>query len=174
MHYRSKSTLLGLALLHIAVGANGDGAVRGIARGWVAIGDISFGIVLSVGGLALGTGLTLGGAGVGLICVSGFSIGMLLAVGGVAVGYFACGGAAIAAKAALGGLAIAHEYALGGAAFARHANDATARKLFEEDWLLAFAQFVLQHSQWLIVLTLIPLLVVLYRYTRGNGEDPSR
>ena len=174
MHYKSTVTLLGLPLLHIAVGGGPGTSPRGIARGWVAVGDISFGIVLSVGGVALGAGLTLGGVGVGLICVSGLSIGLLLALGGLAIGYVACGGAAIALKAAFGGLAIARDYALGGAAFARHANDAAARKMFDEQWLLAFAQFVLQHSQWLIVLAVVPALLALYRHIKSRSQGSAR
>ena len=65
-------------------------AQRGIARGWIAIGDIAFGVVLSVGGIAFG-GISLGGLGLGLISLAGLSVG-IYAIGGLAVGYLAMGG----------------------------------------------------------------------------------
>jgi hypothetical protein len=173
MEYRSKTTLLGLPLVHVAVGTTRDGRlVRGIARGWIAIGDISFGLLLSVGGLALGTGVTFGGLGIGLVCLSGLSIGLLLALGGLAIGYLAVGGAAIALKAAVGGLAVARDYALGGGAFARHANDSAARAFFQQDLLLSFGQLVMSHSHWLLLLLAIPLVLALQQAKRREEQGP--
>jgi len=173
MHYRSKTTLLGLPLVHVATASQIDGIWRrGIAKGWIAIGDISFGVLVSVGGVALGTGLTFGGLGVGLICVSGLSVALLLAIGGLAIGYVALGGAAIALRGAVGGLALARDYAIGGGAFARHANDAAAEQFFREDLLLSAAQFLAGHSQWLLLLIAIPILLAFRERQRHAERGP--
>ena len=173
MEYRSRTVLLGLPLVHVAIGVMRDGRpARGIARGWIAIGDISFGLLLSFGGVAVGTGLSFGGVGLGLICFSGLSVGLLLALGGLAVGYLAVGGAAIAFRAAVGGLAVARDYAIGGAAFARHANDAAAEQFVTQDILLAAGQFVADHSGWLVLLAFIPLFIALRQRKRREEQRP--
>jgi len=119
MEYRSKASIFGLPLVHIATGALVDGRYRrGIAKGWVAVGDIAFGVLLACGGVAIG-GITLGGGALGLLSIGGLALGFC-AVGGVSVGVVALGGAAIAWYAAVGGLAVAHDYAIGGLALARN------------------------------------------------------
>jgi hypothetical protein len=120
MEYRSNTRLLGLPLVHVAIG-RGDATGRyrrGVATGWLAIGDIAVGVVLACGGVSLG-GISLGGVAAGLLPIGGLAFG-LLAFGGLALGITAIGGAAVGWHAAIGGLAMAHEYALGGFAFARH------------------------------------------------------
>ena len=85
MHYRSSASLLGLPLVHVAIGApDGSDAKRGVARGWIAVGDISFGVVLSVGGLAAG-GISVGGLSLGILSLAGVSLG-IWSVGGLALG----------------------------------------------------------------------------------------
>jgi hypothetical protein len=119
MEYRSSASLLGLPLVHIATGTSGArGYRRGVATGWVAIGDIAFGILFAFGGVALG-GISVGGASLGVVSLGGLALG-LLAIGGLGVGVVAMGGAAFAAYAAIGGLAVGYEYAIGGVAFAPH------------------------------------------------------
>jgi len=119
MEYRSSANLLGLPLVHIAVGSSAAGGYRrGVATGWVAIGDVAFGVLFACGGVALG-GITIGGASLGVVSLGGLALG-LLAIGGLGVGVVAMGGVAVAAYAAIGGLAIGYEYAIGGAAFAPH------------------------------------------------------
>jgi hypothetical protein len=174
--YRSKTTLLGLPLVHVATAYRApDGSFhRGIAKGWIALGDISFGVLVSVGGLAFGTGIVLGGLSFGLLSLGGVAVGALLGIGGLALGYLAAGGGAIAWKAALGGLAVARDYAIGGGAFARHVNDTAARQFLEEDLLLSFARLVMDHSQWFVVLAALPALVALYRRVRRREEGPQR
>lgn len=122
------------------------------ARGWIALGDRACGAIamggIAVGGIAIGGvgigGITFGGLGLGLVSLSGCSVGLVsigglalgfIAAGGMALGWLAFGGAAIAWRAAKGGLAIARDYALGGAAMAAHANDAVAKKYFEDSSL---------------------------------------
>jgi hypothetical protein len=125
MEYRSRITLLGLPLIHIAMSSVVDGRFRrGIATGWVAIGDVAFGILFATGGLAVG-GVSLGGLAVGIVPIGGLALGAL-ALGGVALGIIAIGGAAVAWHAAIGGLAIAAHYAAGGVAVAPQLIGATA------------------------------------------------
>jgi hypothetical protein len=172
MQYVSKTSLLGLPLVHIATGVMRDGRfTRGIARGWIAIGDVSFGVLLSVGGIAFG-GFAFGGLAVGGLALGGLALGAL-ALGGGAVGYLAAGGAAIAVKAALGGLAIARDYALGGGALARHANDEVARSFLEDDLFAAAARAVMEHSQWLVLLTAIPVVLALRQRQRREEQGPG-
>jgi hypothetical protein len=80
MHYKSSKTLLGLPLVHVAIGSpDGSRAGRGIAKGWVAVGDISFGIVLSVGGLAIGSNANTDAARAYFEASKFFSVAMLAA-----------------------------------------------------------------------------------------------
>ena len=117
MEYRSDATLLGLPLVHIATSSIVDGRFhRGVATGWIAIGDVAFGILFASGGLAVG-GVSLGGLAVGVLPIGGLALGVL-ALGGAALGIVAIGGAAVAWHAAIGGLAIASHYAAGGVAMA--------------------------------------------------------
>jgi hypothetical protein len=117
MEYRSSATLLGLPIVHIAMSSVVDGQFRrGVATGWVAIGDVAFGVLFASGGLAVG-GISLGGLAVGVLPLGGLALGAL-AFGGVALGIVAIGGAAVAWHAAIGGLAVASHYAAGGVAMA--------------------------------------------------------
>jgi RNA polymerase sigma factor (sigma-70 family) len=162
--YRSRATFLGLPLVDINVrdpqlpGTSDLAAGRGIARGWLAIGDDARGVLLAVGGVARGFiaiggralgVLSFGGVAFGLVTVGGVAIGGL-AIGGLAVGVLglgglgigwqaggggavardtAVGGAAVAWRAAYGGAAFAHDYAIGGTARALHANDDAAKEV---------------------------------------------
>src|SRR5512145_1493331 len=171
MQYVSKIRLLGLPLVHIAQGGMREGRfTRGIARGWIAIGDVSFGVLLSVGGIAFG-GFAFGGMAIGVLSLGGLAFGAM-ALGGGAIGYLAAGGAAIAFRAALGGLAIARDYALGGGAVARHANDEAARRFFEEDVFADVARTVMDHSQWLVLLAALPALLALRERKRREEQGP--
>jgi hypothetical protein len=120
MEYRSRAQFLGLPLVHIALGTARPGETyrRGVATGWIAIGDIARGVLVASGGVAMG-GICIGGVSLGLISFAGMSLGAL-AFGGVALGYYAVGGAAFAWQVAIGGLAVSHAYALGGVAKAPH------------------------------------------------------
>ena len=169
--YRSRASLLGLPLLEVNLSdpmastagkPPGDDddldphPERGVARGWVAIGDDARGVLLAVGSKAVGLvalggrafgALSFGGLAVGLIAVGGLGVGVLgigglgvgvygfgggavgwRSAGGLAIGWdIACGGGAFAGRGAIGGAAVARDYALGGEARARHANDEAAR-----------------------------------------------
>lgn len=130
--YKSRATLFGIPLLHIAFGIDPRTGRKRVARGIVAIGDIAVGL-LSFGGLAMG-GVTVGGLGVGLVSLSGMAIGLLAAIGGFAIGGFAWGGFAVGVIAS-GGFAVGY-YAHGAAGFgvhvlASHVQDPEARAFFE-------------------------------------------
>ena len=46
MSYRSGFELLGIPFVHVAMSTVEDGVwKRGIARGWIAIGDVAFGVL---------------------------------------------------------------------------------------------------------------------------------
>lgn len=162
MEYRSKATLLGLPLVHLNLGTGVSGQPkRGIARGWIAVGDISFGVVFSAGGIAFG-GLAIGGLAFGVATLAGLAVGGI-AVGGASFGLWAAGGAAFGLWAALGGLALAGDYAQGGQAWATHANDDAAKSYFGASGIFGVSRVVLAHSRWFLVLTLLPTLVAIYR-----------
>ena len=105
--YRSKATLFGWPLLHVAQGVDPATGKPRVARGIIAIGDVAMG------------GLAIGGFSAGLVAFGGLAVGFL-ALGGAAVGAVAVGGAAFGWYWAFGGLAVALGYAVGGLAVARH------------------------------------------------------
>ena len=129
--YRSKATLFGLPLLHVAGGIDPITGRRRVAKGIIAFGDVAKGVI-AFGGVAMG-GLACGGVSIGVVAVGGFGLG-ILSFSGLAIGLvFGFGGMAIA-PIALGGLAIGW-YAAGGAAFGVHAvgnnvRDPVAREFF--------------------------------------------
>ncbi|MEO5960741.1 MAG: serine/threonine-protein kinase [Opitutaceae bacterium] len=129
--YRSKRTLWGLPLLHIATGIDPvTGKIR-IARGIVAIGNIAYGVI-AVGGMAFG-GVAIGGIAGGALALGGTTFG-LVALGGVALAaLFSAGGLAIA-TISVGGIAIGYlsfgGIALGLHEFGRNAADPEAQRFF--------------------------------------------
>jgi hypothetical protein len=168
MTYTSSTTLMGLPLVHVAIGPpDGSPARRGIARGWIAVGDISFGVVFALGGIAVG-GLGVGGLSVGVLALAGLSIGVW-SVGGLAIGAFALGGGAIAAWAATGGLAIAREYASGGLAIGANANTDVARTYFASHGFFRLATQAARYSRWLLILAVVvPIVTTFLNRRRGR------
>lgn len=104
--YRSKRTLWGVPLVHVNVGTH----VR-VARGIIAIGNISVGVVslgaICVGLLSLGA-VSLALVALGALCLGGCTVGAVcfgyLCFGGVTVGLYCVGGVAMAANIAVGGV----------------------------------------------------------------------
>ena len=167
MNYKSSISLLGLPLAHVAIGPpEGSSGTRGIAKGWIAIGDIAFGVVFALGGLAVG-GICVGGLSVGVLAFAGLSVGVW-SVGGLALGVFALGGGAIALWAANGGLAVASEYSLGGFAMGAHANTDAARAYFESSWFFSMASLLARHSRWLLVFAIIVPIITMLAKRRGK------
>lgn len=100
--YKSRATIWGMPLIHIAQGFTPEGRMR-VAKGFIAIGNVAVG-VLAIGGAAVGI-FTIAGAGLGVLCMAGLALGLFCGVGGMAVGYIAIGGIAIGVYA-VGGLCI--------------------------------------------------------------------
>ena len=158
--YKSRATLLGLPLVHVAFGGISEGTPKPAkAIGWIAIGDLSFGVLLSIGGVAVG-GIALGGISCGLLALGGGAAGVV-ALGGAAFGWMAAGGAAVASHAAIGGLAIASDYALGGLAVATEANSDAAREFLANHPLTTAMKALADYSWWFLLLPLWPVLTTL-------------
>jgi len=92
----SRRKLFGLPLIHVNVGGRYQNKV---AKGIIAVGDVSIGVI-SFGGVALG-GLSFGGVSIGLIALGGVAVGGV-ALGGVAVGGIALGGVAVGIAKVIG------------------------------------------------------------------------
>lgn len=168
MEYKSKTSIVGLPLVHVAIGAApGSRYRRGIARGWIAIGDIALGVLFSAGGVAVG-GVALGGLAVGGICLGGLGLAVY-SLGGGAFGIYSIGGLALGWHAALGGAAIAKKYAVGGYAVAEHANDLIAREYMKTS-VMRYGELVTQHARWFIVLAFIPSVIALAKLWKGRGR----
>jgi hypothetical protein len=152
MEFRSKTTIFGIPLLHIAFGLDPKTGRKRVARGVIALGDVAVG-AFAAGGVAMG-GVAFGGVSVGLVSLGGLALGLVLAVGGLAVGSLAFGGLALGGVA-LGGGAVGY-YALGGYGLGMHTlagnhQDPEAMAFFETwgyDW-----------PRWIIILAVgVPLL----------------
>jgi predicted Ser/Thr protein kinase len=110
--YRSRATLLGWPLLHVALGVNPATGRRRQARGIIAVGTAPRGVI------------AFGDVAVGVIACGIFGYG-LVSLSVVAVGVIAWGSVAAGLLFAMGGVAVA-PVALGGAAFGWYANGAIA------------------------------------------------
>ena len=154
--YKSKTTIFGLPLVHIATGIDPATGKKRVAKGIIAIGDVAVG-VLALGGVTLGC-FSLGGVSLGVFSLGGLALGLVLATGGCAVaGIFAFGGLAIG-SIALGGMAIGY-YALGGGALGMHtmtgeAVDPEAERLFTQPWAM-------QWMRWVAVFTIASPVIFL-------------
>jgi len=87
--YRSTSTLFGLPLIDVAIGAT-HSETKGTARGVFAIGDHAKGVV-AIGNSAVGI-VAVGGRAVGVFALGGIAIGLVSSWGGISVGAIAAGG----------------------------------------------------------------------------------
>jgi len=160
--YRSKSSLLGLPLIHIRLRG---GLERGPVKAWLAAGDAAIGVIfafgavaiapISFGGLSAGL-LTLGGFAVGVVALGGFSLG-LWALGGMAVGWQAFGACAAGWQAAQGGVALARDFAVGPVALAQHANNDTAKAFIQNGAFFQRALAAIRYAYWLNLAWLLPL-----------------
>ena len=106
--YRSKATLFGWPLLHVATGVDSSTGRKRVAKGIIAVGTSPRGVI-AFGDVAVGV-IACGIFGYGLVSISVVAVGVI-AWGGVAVGLFL----------GMGGVAVA-PIALGGAAFGYYAN----------------------------------------------------
>jgi hypothetical protein len=110
--YRSKTTLFGWPLLHVATGVDPATGRKRSAKGIIAVGTAPRGII------------AFGDVAVGVIACGIFGYG-LISISVVAVGVIACGSVAVGLFMGMGGVAFA-PIAVGGAAFGYYANGAVA------------------------------------------------
>ena len=124
--YKSKQTIFGMPLVHIAQGMDPETGRPRVAKGFIAIGNVAIG-VFAVGGIAFGV-FALAGVGVGLCVFAGMAVGVLLGIGGMATGVIAFGGMAIG------------WYAFGGAAFGVHTMGGASQDPELVKWLHNFME----------------------------------
>jgi hypothetical protein len=162
--YTSSIRIFGLPLFEYRGGEIVDGFYcRGVARAWVAVGDVAFGVLFAAGGVAMG-GVAVGGLSIGLLPIGGLALGAF-ALGGCAGGVWAVGGAAFGLQAALGGLAVAGQYAEGGLAIAPHANNQAASEFFTG----TFFRTSKAALRWSWLLIALPSIMVLASRLRREG-----
>jgi hypothetical protein len=87
--WRSKTTVWGYPLVHIAVGRNNEGRLR-VAKGIIAIGQFGVGLV-TIAQFGVGLLFGFGQFILGLTAVAQFAGGLLAGVGQFASGYAAIG-----------------------------------------------------------------------------------
>ena len=161
----------------IAIGDRADGillAIGCVARGGVAFGGVSIGLfsfggvslgIVSMGGVALGA-VAFGGLALGGIAIGGLAIGWQAGGGGAVAWDVASGGGAIAHHAAQGGAALARDYAIGGAASATHANDAAAKAVLENHWLVRSMEWYVKNNVWLQIVVIAGSVVPSFAFPR--------
>ena len=98
--FSSHLRVLGLPLVHIAMGRNPVTGKLAVARGFIAIGQFSIGIIgigqlsigfLSLGQLSLGLWAALGQAAIGFLAIGQLAVGLRAAIGMLAVAFHAVG-----------------------------------------------------------------------------------
>jgi hypothetical protein len=152
--YRSKFTLFGWPLVHVATGIDPATGRKRTAKGIFAFGSAPRG-VLAFGDVAVGV-IACGIFGYGIISVSVVGVG-IVALGSVAVGgVFAAGGVAIGAIA-LGGAAMGY-YATGAMAWGIHAISPGTYDPVAERF---FSGSAVKFSNWLVRGSLVALPVFL-------------
>ncbi|MFO1513998.1 MAG: hypothetical protein U1F83_13945, partial [Verrucomicrobiota bacterium] len=156
LDYRSKATLFGLPLVHVASGLDPATGRQRVAKGIIAIGGLAKGVIafggLAIGGIAVGGGavgvIAIGGGAVGLISFGGLAIALLAAFGGGAIGFVALGGGA------LGYLTF------GGGTIGIHAYDAITQDPVAERFFLPWAKVLMANIQWINFAVLVPMLLI--------------
>ena len=176
--YRSRSSFLGLPLVHVRLGDRFD-LLRGPVKAWIAIGGghavgaifASGGIAIapvSFGGIAIGL-LPFGGFAMGLIPVGAFSLGAW-AFGGMAIGWQAFCGCGLAWKALMGGIGVAHDFAVGGVVHAAQANTALAQQFIDQSLFFRCTQLVADHTVLIMLLWVIPVTLQAWIVKRARGQ----
>ena len=177
--YRSRATLFGLPLVHCRTGKLPGQKKSQPAVGWIACGEVAYGILFANGAFAVG-GISMGGASVGIFSFGGFSLGLLafggialggVALGGAAIGLIASGGLAVGWHAALGGFAVAHELALGGGALANHTNDAVAREFYLRHHWLDFTQAGPRNAFWFVCFAPVIFQMLFWNWLRRKMQN---
>jgi len=135
--YRSRLRLFGIPLVHVKFAGAEQGETPAI--GWIAGGEVAYGVLFAWGGFAVGF-VSVGIVSLGVLSLGAVGVG-LLGLGTVGVGFIAFGAAAIGWKAygslaALGwqgafsnAFSVAREGAVGPVALAEQVNNAEAAAL---------------------------------------------
>lgn len=84
--WRTKSTILGLPLVHIAIGRNRLTGKLLVAKGIIAIGQFAIGLI-AIAQFGLGLFLGLGQFTTGLFAVAQFALGIYFGLGQFATGF---------------------------------------------------------------------------------------
>lgn len=171
--YESKARLLGIPLVSIQF--SGQLTAKNVFRpafGWIAFGDVAYGILFAFGGITVG-GIAIGGGSIGLISLGGMAVGVVSmggtgvgvwALGGAAFGWLAFGGLAVGWKAAVGGVAVAREFAVGGVTLARHADDEVAKAFVEGSGFFGLGEVVFTPwTPWIMMVVVFLFIYVLQR-----------
>jgi len=174
LNYRSRATLFGLPLVHVAAGIDPATGRPRVAKGIIAIGGIAQGVV-AVGGTALG-GITMGGVSCGVLSYGGLSAG-LLAFGGAALGLASGLGGMSVAPIAMGGVAVGI-YAYGGQGVGRHVLDSATHDPAAAHFFLPWADRLLNSMLWgnlgcLLLMMGVIILVPWWLIRRGHAGAAS-
>ncbi|EKK00770.1 RNA polymerase ECF-type sigma factor [Rhodopirellula baltica SH28] len=194
--WSSERRLLGRPLLDIQFSPRDAGGIAlrpGVARGWIAIGDVAYGWffamgnksiaaiaignrpigIVSVGAMSIGV-ISMGGLTIGLISLGGLAVGWW-SLGGFALGGHAVGGAAFGIKMAAGGAAASMGSAKGATVFSDDTSEAAVATI-NQHWLTKIAEgytpdFAFQIS--LLVATILVVVAVVTRITLSKLQTPS-
>ena len=154
--YRSKATLFGWPLLHVATGVDSSTGRKRVAKGIIAVGTSPRGVI------------AFGDVAVGVIACGIFGYG-LVSISVVAVGVIAWGSVAVGLLLGMGGVAVA-PIALGGAVFGYYANGflawgkhAIGPQVYDPLAEALFKPYAAKHMGWVFKATLIiiPLFMAL-------------
>jgi len=116
--YKSRARFMGMPLVHVVAGRDPLTGKYRVAKGWIAVGDVTATGGLAVAGVMANGVIAIGGVvGFGVLAVGGaVALGLLAAIGGNAAGLlFAVGGNAVSFGLSVGGQA-AGKFAIGGQA----------------------------------------------------------
>ena len=177
--FRSRTTFLGLPLVHIRIGDRFDVLQRPV-KAWFAMANYAIGGIAAFGGIAVAP-VGIGLCGIGLIPFAGIAIGVVplggIALGGwtygaLAIGWQSLGCFAIALNAASGNIAIARDYAIGNLAFAANVNH-TPVELLVPGWYYAGARLLDRYSLWMNFLWITPLFFQWRMIAKKRLSDPT-
>ncbi|WP_309399641.1 serine/threonine-protein kinase [Cerasicoccus maritimus] len=172
LNYRSRASLFGVPLIHVATGVDELTGRKRVARGIVAVGDIAQG-VFAMGGLAMGV-FAFGGLSIGVVGYGGLVLA-LLGIGGIAFGLLAAYAGMAIAPVAMGGFAIGW-YANGGQAFGKHVYTATQQDAHAVSF---FQSFPREAVSWLglgnvaILVAGFAMMAVFYTWAAARSKGPN-
>lgn len=169
--FESKLHMAGLPLVSIAVGSDRDTSEsHGIARAWIAIGDIAIGVI-AIGIHSVGV-VSIGATSLGVIGLGGTAVGVLsggcIAIGGAAVGCIAYGwnlavaNIAVSYEMAIGVLAVSSDRGLGQIAVV---PEKVVSSVVASEWAASLLELV-PYAGWLALLCLPALFIAGRRFEK--------